>query len=360
LWILAAVFLIGLLIVHLLVWELDCDDLLLITPISSNSSSINSEQLEEINGDAFLLTYEILSRENLQALNSNYDVTLKKTNYTYHYLLGYKMVNGSFFTEEDQKRKQRAAVLNKAAAYAMFGNLDVCGRKIVISQEEYIVAGVMEDRDDKMEEDGEKDVLLNIYIPASISEQNPASFMVQLNGDLTVEQVKSECKDLAVPESGYEYIHFGVLAALVKGALFIGIKLALIGIFLALLRKSYDEFRTSINHIRELNEDDYLRQIIRQNPKLVMKSVGLSAAMALAVMLIMNMSISFIGYCLLWNDSISLLKNGDSSIFGEIAASLKRDIYLSVFLLIGFSIDMILIFFTENSHCSRGKHILYS
>ncbi len=343
LWILAAAFLVGLLVEALSVRMLDREDILLITPISSNSSSINAERLEEINGDHFLLSYEILTRENLRALNANSEVTLRKTNYVYHHMMGFKMLTGSFFTEEDQKRKQKAAVLNEAAAYAMFGSIDVCGRKVILDQGEYIVVGVIDDRKDAEGRDSEQDQVYNVYIPASVSDQAPYSFAVQLNNTMTVAQVKNECKELTVPESGYQYIHFGNLAGLVYGMLFIALKTALIGYLLSFFRKSHDEFKAYTGQIRSLHERFYYKEIFHRDPNAIMKATVSGAAMTLTILLILSITFSFIEYYLLWEESASALKSADFSAFGEIASALQRAVYLSAFLLTGFILDIVLL-----------------
>lgn len=354
-WILAAAFLVGLLIEVLSVRMFDLEDVLLITPISSNSSSINAERLEEINGDHFLLSYEIATTENLRALNANFEVTVRKTNYVYHYMMGFKMLTGSFFTEADQKRKQKAAVLNEAAAYAMFGSIDVRGRKIILDQEEYIVAGVIDDRKDADDRDsGGENQVHNVYIPASVSDQDPYSFAVQLNNTMTAEQTKNECKDLTVPESGYQYIHFSNLTDLIYGMLFIALKIALIGVLLVIFGKIRDKFIAYTDQFISLHEHFYFREILRRDPNAMMKAAVAGAAMTLIILLILSITFSFIEYYLLWKDSASILKSVDSSVFGEIASALQREVYLSAFLLTGFILDIVLLL----SQSRRKIHIL--
>jgi hypothetical protein len=354
LWITAAAFLIGLMIITLSVRKLDCEDILLITPISSNTSAINAERLEEINGDHFLLTYEIISGENVQALNSRYDITLRKTNYTYRHIMGYRVVNGSFFTEEDQQKKQKTAVINEAAALVMFGNLDVCGRKIIIDQQEYTVMGVMADRDDLAGKDDDEEARYNVYIPASVSGENPGSFAVQLEDGLTAESAENECKDLTIPENGYAYIRLGALADLIYGMLFIALKSALIVISFAFFRNGLDRIRTGISQIKKLHKHLYFTEIFQRHPGLLLKTAATAAIMALTVMLILNTAFGFAGYFLLWNDFIPFLQYGDLSIFGEIASTLKSGIYLSVFFSAGFFLNIVLLLFScRNNYFHR-------
>ncbi|HYE67221.1 MAG TPA: ABC transporter permease [Anaerovoracaceae bacterium] len=342
LWILAAAFLAGLLITALFVSKLDCEDLLLIVPVSSNSSEINAEPVEEKNGESFLLTYEILSKKTLRALHSNYDVTVIETNYTHPYIVDYNMKSGSFFTEADQKRKLKAVILNVTASYAMFGNLDVCGRKVIIDQLEYTVIGVLEDKDDK---EADEDALCNVYLPASISGHNPEAIAIQMTGDMTAEQVKSDCKDLTVPESGYAYISCKALVDLVYGMIFIALKVVFIGILLVLLRLAYGMLRNDLRRMKELTEQLYFRELIKNYPRKTAKTAALFAVITLLGLIIMSITFSSIEFLLLWNDSVSLPSYSDSAVFGDIISTLKRNIYLSIFFLIGLILDMGLLLF---------------
>lgn len=354
LWILAAAIVAGLVIISLWVRILDSEDILLITPVSSNSSTINAEGLEDINGDQFLLSYEILSSENLRALNTNFEVSLRKTNYSYRHLMDYKMLSGSFFTKEDQDRKQKAAVLNKAAAYAMFGSIAIGGRKVFLGQEEYTVAGVIDDR--RADDDGEGiDPVYNVYIPASVSGQNPHSFAVQLNDELNIVEVKNKCKYLLVPLSGYQFISFGALTDLVYGVLFIAVKTIFLSILLVLFRKYMERSKANIRQIGILHEQYYFKEIIHSNPGFVMKSLASAASVLLIVLLILNIIIGFINYYLLWVDSADIRVGTDASAFGDLASALQRDLNLSAVLLIGFIIVMALLL--SQSFCK--KHILY-
>ncbi len=347
LWILAAVSLAGLLSVTIYVKTMDWKDLLLVAPISSISSEINAKQLEEINGEAFLLTYEILSKENLKALNANYEVTLRKTNYTYPYMLNYRHISGSFFTEKDQKEKKKSAVLNQTAAYSIFGNADACGRKVAINREYFTVIGVIEDKDDKdyKKDMNPSDKPCNVYIPAACSKENPVSFVVQISDNITEREAKNEYKSLTAPESGYVSLAFGKMAELVDGLFFIAVKLAAISIFLLILKKSGDRLWENLKQIRILSEQLYVRDLLQRYPKVVMRAAGLLILMLFNIILILNFVFGFIEYYLQWKDIKVFSQYGDLSVLGQHASSLEHVIILSIFFLIGFTMDNMLLLF---------------
>lgn len=296
LWLLAATLLLGILTFTVYVKLLDYKDQLLVIPTASNSLKINAEALEKINGESFLLTYEILSQERVQTLNENSDGTIRKTNYAYPYVMHKKLLTGSFFTEQDQKEKKKAAILNKTAAYKMFGNTDICGSKVVIGQDEFTITGVIDDGRDKES---------NVYIPAVCSGENPSSFAVQMEDDLTEAWIKNECKAVVSTERGYHYICFGTLADLVLGLFFIFLKIGAIVTLLLLLKKSDNALRESRKKIRQLSERFYFKELIRNNSKEVMKAASIAAAMISMVILALGLAFSFMDYFMLLNDTIS-------------------------------------------------------
>ena len=344
LWLFAVALLAGLLSISIFVKTLDCEDLLLVVPDSSNSSQINAKQLEEINGDSFLLTYEILSKESLRAIHANYDITVRKTNYTYPFIMNYRLINGSFFTEEDQKEKKKVAILNQTAAYAMFGNIDICGRKVNINQEEFTVLGVVQDSDDKAHKDNkdqEDDERGNVYIPAACSGENPASFIIQLSGDLTESIAKNEYKGIIVAENEYVTISFKTITEFVYGLSIIGIKIAVISVLLLIFKKNQDRLRESVKNLRKLSRGFYIRELFRHYPQKIWKAAGQIIVMLLMTFLILNLVFSFIEDYIQWNDSVSFLTYEDSSAAGQFASSLKYAVTQSIVLLIGVFIDMV-------------------
>ena len=347
--ILAAVFLAGLVISAMTAGKLAHGDVMLITPIASNTSALSAERLEEINGDHFLLTYEILSQKNIRAMNSNYDVTLRKTNYAYRSITNFRMLSGTFLTEADQNNKRRSAVLNKAAALAMYGNLDVCGRELIMDQEQYTIVGVMEDKDDKAKKAAGEEALHNVYIPASVSGENPVSFAVQLKDGMSAGMAKNEVKGLTIQENGYAYIRFGTLTDLVYGMFFISLKSVLIAASLILIRTGSGRLRSGINQIKNLKEHLYLTEIFRLHTRLLMKTAVIAVTMALAAVLILNIVFRFFGYFQLWSGVMPFAQYGAPSVFREIAAALGNNIYFSVFLLIGFLLNMVFFFISSKN-----------
>ncbi|MHC1723351.1 MAG: ABC transporter permease [Aminipila sp.] len=330
---LTAAFLMGLFLLTIHVKMMKCDGLLLVTPTSSNSSEVSAEMLEKINGELFLLTYEIRSKENPQALHANYDVTLIKTNYTYPFVMHKKLLEGSFFTEKDGKEKRKAAVLNKALAYAMFGSIDICGSKVKIGQDEYTITGVI---NDESEEE-------NAYIPASISEENPRAFVIGLEDNITREQIKNQCKLVASEENGYRYVYLRDLNRLVYGMLYMGLKLTVISIFLITITDSYYLMQKNIRECKDLVNKYYVCELLQNYPRKILKMFFVPLAIIFMVIMIFNLIFSSIEYFLFCHDTIWVLQLNDSSALSLLTSNLKTCIYCSFFFIGGFFINICLL-----------------
>lgn len=343
LWITAGLLLAGLAGASAAAERLGSGEIMLAAPVSSNSSRVDAAKLEEMNGDSFLLTYEILSQMNIRALNSNYDVTLVQTNYTYRNIMGYRMRSGSFFSEEDQDSRKKEAVLNEAAASAMFGDFDVCGRHILLDGEGYVVAGVMTDRYDAEAEKSGEEAPYHVYVPASVSGEDPVSFAVQLNDGLTEAMAKNKIKEVTIPESAYNVISLAAMADLADGLLLCAVKLSFIGVLLLLSRKCLRVLRKDVLMLKKLNGQLYFREMLRIRPGSIIRTAAVFAAMMLSLVLILNIILSFAGYLLLWHDSIPLLQSVDVTAFGNIASGIVRVICISALLLAGFFVDLIFI-----------------
>ncbi|MBR0599655.1 ABC transporter permease [Sinanaerobacter chloroacetimidivorans] len=336
LWALAIFLLVGLLFHTFMVKSMDYGELLLIEPITGTSSEINSEELEEINGESFLLTYEILTDGRISALHANYDATVKETNYTYHYIMNHNILNGSFFTKENQDKKQKSAVLNETAANQFFGNIDVCGTEILIGKEKFTVVGVMDDHDEDRS---------NIYIPAVCSGRNPSSFIVQAKGGLSEEHIKNECKSLGVSESRYRFINLGKLADFIGDMSAGALKLALAAASIAVLHHMYLFLKKKIKVFQEQLKHHYLSELLRNNRKDAVKAALLLLAVLLLFGLLLKLSIGFIGYVLEAGDLISIMGYEPFSSFYRYFNSLRQHFLFAVLLLGGFLINTLLLLY---------------
>jgi hypothetical protein len=223
-------------------------DLLYIAPKTAEMRELNGSNLEEINGDKFILSYEVLSNARVGALNAYYECVLVKTNYTYNYLFDNPIASGGFFAKDAQEQGRAVAVLGLSAANAIFGGSDIYGKTITVNNIKYTIVGVMDDG-----VDDEK----RVYTPINNNQDDPSStpgsavnpggrpqnpgssqtsgpvFIMASTGSLTADQIKNELKSVNISERNYYFAPIGLLAGLV-GRMPINI-LMLIGIVLLII-----------------------------------------------------------------------------------------------------------------------------
>jgi hypothetical protein len=146
------------------------DDLLLVFPENIHAPLISLQKIEQICEDEFPLTYELLRPERAATAIDGYAVTLVGVNRFYPRVLGFPMVEGSFFTQQAWDGKLRHAVLNEEGANVLFGSTRVSGQRVKIKGEVWIVSGVINDGDTEG----------RIYVPSSLMASGGASYLLAL------------------------------------------------------------------------------------------------------------------------------------------------------------------------------------
>ncbi|MDR0400333.1 MAG: ABC transporter permease, partial [Treponema sp.] len=166
----------------LLLWRSPARNLLLVSPLEAGSPALDPQKLRRIVEEEFLLTYEVRRRIQARTAAAVCPATLIGTNSLYPALTLHPMLRGGFFTGRAEKGKNREAVLNRAAAFRIFGSDAVAGRTLTIEDAPWLVTGVMDDG----EEDSPR-----VYIPAAAAGEGPRSLLVLLGGGVDAAQVKN-------------------------------------------------------------------------------------------------------------------------------------------------------------------------
>ncbi|MBF4691903.1 ABC transporter permease [Fusibacter ferrireducens] len=333
LWILIISFGIGLLSISIFSDQLHCENLLLATPTLSNTSKISSKALEKLTQEAFLSSYEIRSAETLKILNRSYPVALIKTNYAYPLLSGKNISSGSFFSEQDQKKQKKMAVLNKTAAYAMFGNDNIRGLHIDLSEETYTIEGVLDDKN-KAEN--------IIYVPA-VSDQSPNAFIVHMEERFKKSEIENKCIALGLERSDYHFLESNPLLTLIHGSFYVGLSWIIIALFLLRLRQKRMCLRENIELIKSLSKQFYVVTWLRSHPKTVLKLFFHLGEILLIIAVILKLIPSSITFFLVWHNTPELPVLSDISAFTQVYLQMKNLFFISQTLLIGLFISISLL-----------------
>jgi hypothetical protein len=179
-------------------------NLLLVSPVEDGSVAFDLQRLSTIAGDEFLLTYEVRRRIQVKTAYAEYPVTVIGTNSLYPSLTAFPMLRGGFFTGAAEREKNREAVLNRAAAFRLFGSENIAGRTLTMEGIPWLVTGVMDD--------GDKDNP-RVYVPAVIAGEGPRSLLVLLNGAGNVDAAHIKNTLMSLGANGASHVFFDLSAA---------------------------------------------------------------------------------------------------------------------------------------------------
>lgn len=297
------------------------DHLVLVAPVAVNVARLSGEQLEKLNGDPFLISYEIESETHVRSLNTGTAATLNATNASYPFLTGYQMIKGSFFTEKDQKEKRRLAVLNRAVAVELFGSTDICGNEITLKEERFTVIGVIEDSGGIKR----KEKKIRICIPASSAdEKDPASFFIktQQNGDEI--QANYIYHSLTEREGGYTFFSFRRIMELLGDLSEAALRIGCAGICALLLKRIRREWMSDLEALKTLFEHQYLGDLVRTQKRFLIKFFEKSLLMAVAAWLILFQLLGMIETIAKWKKTEVLGRIIDTSVLGCHAEQLQH------------------------------------
>jgi len=276
-------------------------DLLLVFPIEINLLKIDINRIEDFIEGEFLLTYEIPGSDRVSLSTGECMVTLIGTNSCYSRVLGLPMIEGSFFSARDWEGKQRQAVLNEKAAFDLFGSSHVAGNRFKIRNETWLVAGVINDRDEDR---------CRIYVPSSLKGGGADAFLALISGGIDEAYVRNSLKILGIQEAAYNFFNFGTITDLLwERAIVISLLLFAL-LFLSLLKPLAYKFKAAFAVLREGLEHNYIGQIIKENRKSILKPALYAMGLAFFPVLALFLFLRIASICLHWQDipSLALIK----------------------------------------------------
>ena len=251
-------------------------DVLFITPKQPINTAIDDQKIEDKNGEDFLLTYETNNAGSIKALNNNYEVILKGTNYLYPYIMRNRIVAGSFFSKEAQKENKKLAVLNKKAAFDIFGNLDITNAEIKIDGEVFTVIGVIDDSNKKNR---------NVYIPVYYSEKSIDSFAALINSQEKTPEaaLENKLKQFNIDNNRYNFCNLNSFTDNMSLRFSLSLKLFLLVILIYALIQCFKTVIGKLSRLKKQSEQlDFDDLMINNKATVVsiafftLSSVGLS------------------------------------------------------------------------------------
>lgn len=270
-------------------------DLYLIAPRNIGEQGIDIKEIEKINEEAFLLTYIRKQQNTATAGYTKHDITLVSTNYTFPFVCRYQMINGGFFSRENQEGENNYAVLNETAAFKMFGNMNVIGLEFTVNDKEYIIRGIINDSSQ----------VLNIYIPMQLTEQNPDSFMLRTDefSGVSREYILTRLKQTGISDMNYYFINIGLVNDKITGKAFVAVLLLLGFCLVFVLLRCLKILRLQSNFLALAYKKLYLRDLLRTHPqKVIAFIVNIAAVFSIGAIFVLII-LCYMNMYLRWNEA---------------------------------------------------------
>ena len=268
-------------------------NLLLASPATDGLSGISTEKIERFCKDRFLITYEIPKKETVDAVRGGRQVTTVGTNCSYRNLMGYPILNGSFFTKAAWDAGQKHAVLNETAAYDIFGSINLSGQTLKIGGEPWLVVGVMQDGD--LEN-------TRIYVPSSVAGGVADSLLalVDADGGKTEAYAKNALKELDVSETNYQIVNLSDIASMYWERFTLAWETVVCILILIFMRYQAVSLKSSLRFYKDRLRQRYLRELFAENRTAFLKSAGSASLLITSVAAILCILRQILTVCLKW------------------------------------------------------------
>jgi uncharacterized metal-binding protein len=277
--------------------SLENRNLFLVLPNELGSPKLDINIIEDFCETDFLLTYEIPVPERVSIAQGDYPVTFIGTNSSYPHIMGLSMLEGSFFTKQAWAGKQRHAVLNEEAAFAIFGSSQIANNRFRIRNDTWLVTGVIRDGDDDK---------ARIYVPSSVRGGEANALALICSDRLDEAYAKNSLKSLGIQGNSFDYIDFGAMTRLFWERTLIIPLIFMILLSLTLLRPLIMAFMKVFAALKKDLDKFYPSEIFEKSPKalarLILLCLGLVISPILAILLLINL----ISLWLPWQDIPSL------------------------------------------------------
>ncbi|MDR2808904.1 MAG: ABC transporter permease [Spirochaetaceae bacterium] len=267
------------------------DNLLLAAPLSYFGTEIDLENIERFCEDEFLVTYELPFLCSVSNGSNRYELTGIATNNIWSSINACRMISGSFFTKGAYDTKARHAVLNRSAAFAIFGGNNIAGKTLKIQYGSWIITGVIDDGDDEAG---------HIYIPSSTGallglSGGSATVLLALldpTGGIDELYAKHALKSLGLREDRYTCINLQKAAGMYWERLFVVLQCAFCLIQGSAACLFFSKLKLYTVRVIGFSKKLYAREVFRTDPaltlKLVMNALLCAAAIVLCTVLLMR------------------------------------------------------------------------
>ena len=272
---------------------------LLITPSQIGIPGINISRIEEFTETDFLLTYEIKSQDRISLDYADFPVTVIAANSCYQQIKKYSMIEGAFFPKQSWTGKQKHAVLNEAAANAVFGSGNITGSLFKLRGETWLVTGVINDRDNDTS---------RVYIPSSITGGSANSFLALLSVSAGYDEtlIINSLKKLGIHGTSYDFINLDTQRNCLFERAYIIFLFILCFVLIFIMLVFINKFIHAFLLLKKELNNHYFAQVFKRNIKVILKPVWLGFPLLLSPILALTLLLRAVSVILPWQDIVSL------------------------------------------------------
>ncbi|MCL1817192.1 MAG: ABC transporter permease, partial [Clostridiales bacterium] len=241
----------------------------------------------------------------------------------------YRLLAGGFISNATWQAQTREVVLNKTAAFQLFGGNEVVGQTLKLGNESWLVSGVLDDKNT---------ITPCIYAPASVTGGEADSLLVLMDKTaVNADYAKNALKQLGIYEHNYVIVNLATASATFDQRLIVGFKIILILIIILLLRYCLKSLAKRLPLYREQLKQLYPSELLTKHFSALIKTALAALALlgGLAVLLILALQI--LATCLSWQN---LLPPGHDWAMGSFADKLA---WLHIWYPVGICLFLLLL-----------------
>ena len=270
------------------------DGLMLVRHSSASRGGIPSDTVQALREEGLLFAYEIPTPATAEVLGTNHRVTLIGTGSAYLEISGHRLISGAFFTQPAWESQSRFATLNSAAAFAIFGSVNIDGLTIIIDGQTWVVTGVIDDAQTEA---------LNIYAPSSVTGGTARSLLVRTqSGPAGWAYAQNTLAGFGIREGEYELSNLSRVAEASGERFALAWKSTLCLALILLGAKGLSLIKAACLCIAGELSHHYLRKALRLRRAEVAKAVWVAAFLATGAALVMNLLLRILAILFGWRD----------------------------------------------------------
>ena len=171
----------------------------------SQAEAFDKEQIKRLQkeNEAYWISYECCQDEEVQNMGKQAKIHIVTTNADYNKVYGLQMQSGHFFMEDAEATGKM--VLDRRAAFQLFGSIDCLGETIQYGGMDWQIIGIAENKE-KDEKQG------YIYILGSGLQEQIAIQSIRVRSDEGLNsQTKADIKKMLI-ETGHDEKHYKILS----------------------------------------------------------------------------------------------------------------------------------------------------